>query len=56
MATNGKSGDNHREGAVKERVQVLNPKTGLYVKIDTNTGQFMDNKMDGKPFKGVRRK
>jgi hypothetical protein len=56
MATNGKPGDGHRNGAVKDRSQVLNPKTDLYVKIDNTTGRFMDNKMDGKPFKGVTKK
>ena len=51
MATN--TGDNTRKGAVKKRSQVINPKTGLYVKRDASTGQFMDVKKDGKPFKGV---
>lgn len=55
MATNGKSGDIRRHGAVKERSQVLNPKTEIWTKRDTNTGQFMDGKADGKPFKGVRK-
>ena len=56
MATNGNVGDGHRNGALKNRVQVQNPKTGMYVKINTETGKFMDNKSDGKPFKGVRKK
>ena len=51
MATNPPSGDGHRNGAVKNRSQVQNPKTGLWVKRDKDTGKFMDNKMDGKPFK-----
>lgn len=55
MATNGKSGDNRRHGAVKKRSQTLNTKTGQYVKRDTETGKFMDVKQDGKPFKGVRK-
>lgn len=55
MATNPPAGDNHRNGAVRQRSQVQNPKTGLWVKRDTGTGRFMDNKMDGGPFKGVRR-
>lgn len=55
MATNPPSGDGHRNGAVKDRSQVQNPKTGLWVKRHKDTGQFMDNKMDGKPFKGVRK-
>jgi hypothetical protein len=53
MAKNGKSGDGHRNGAVKERTQVYNPKIERYVKRDKDTGQFMDVKSDDKPFKGV---
>jgi len=53
MATN--TGDDHRIGAVKDRSQVKNPKTGQYVKRDSETGKFMDVKSDGKPFKGVRK-
>ena len=55
MATNPPVGDGHRNGAVRQRSQVQNPKTGLWVKRDKGNGQFMDNKMDGNPFKGVRR-
>lgn len=55
MAKVGKKGDGHREGAVKKRSQVLNPKTKQYVKRDTATGKFLDVKEDGKKFKGVRR-
>ncbi len=54
MAKNGKVGDNHRNGAVKDRSQTLNPKTGLFVKRDTDTGKFMENKTTGGKFKGVR--
>lgn len=53
MAKNGKSGDGHRNGAVKERSQTFNPKTESWVKRDTTNGQFMDGKADSKPFKGV---
>ncbi len=53
MATNGKSGDGHRNGAVKGRTQTHNPKTDQWVKRDSETGKFMDVKNDGKPFKGV---
>lgn len=53
MATNPPKGDNHRNGAVRERSQTLNPLTGLWVKRDKNDGRFMDVKMDGEPFKGV---
>lgn len=55
MATNGKSGDNRRHGAVRKRSQVQNPKTGVWTKRDADTGRFMDGKSDRKPFKGVRR-
>jgi hypothetical protein len=53
MAKNGKSGDGHRNGAVRERSQTYNPKTEQWVKRDANTGKFMDVKQDGTPFKGV---
>lgn len=55
MATNPPKGDDHRFGAVRKRSQVLNKKTKLYVKRNTETGQFMDVKQDGKPFKGIRK-
>lgn len=53
MATNKPFGDNHRNGAVKERSQVFNGKIERFVKRDSETGKFMDVKSDGKPFKGV---
>ena len=53
MATN--SGNNSRVGAVKDRSQVFNPATGHYIKRDTTSGQFLEVKSDGKPFKGVRK-
>ena len=56
MAKNKPYGDNARKGAVKDRSQVHNPKTGLWVKRDAETGKFMDVKTSSpKPFKGVRR-
>ena len=55
MATNPPKGDGHRIGAVRERSQVYNSHTERWVKRDTNTGRFMDQKADDKPFKGVRR-
>lgn len=51
MASN--TGKNHRKGAVKGRSQTVNPKTGLYVKRDTSTGEFIGVKIDGKPSKGI---
>lgn len=53
MAKNGKTGDGHRNGAVKDRSQTFNLKTETWVKRDSDTGRFMDGKSDGKPFKGV---
>jgi hypothetical protein len=53
MATNKPVGDNARKGAVKQRSQVLNTKTNLYVKRDRETGRFMDVKTTGGKFKGV---
>ncbi len=55
MATNPPSGDNHRNGAVKNRSQVHNPVTNQWVKRDSETGRFIDGKKDGTPFKGVRK-
>lgn len=55
MATNPPSGDGHRNGAVRGRTQVFNPKTGLWVKSNSETGRFMADKSDGKPFKGIRK-
>lgn len=55
MATNGKKNDGHREGAVKQRSQTFNPKNDRWIKRDTETGRFMDQKADDKPFKGVRK-
>ena len=53
MAKNGKVGDGHRNGAVKDRSQTYNPKIEQWVKCDADTGRFMDVKQDGTPFKGV---
>jgi hypothetical protein len=51
MAKN--TGEGYRKGSVKDRSQIQNPKTGQWVKRDTETGEFIDVKEDGKPFKGV---
>jgi len=56
MAKNAPTGDGHRIGAVKDRTQVLNPKTGIWTKINSDTGKFMDGKQDKTPFKGVTKK
>lgn len=55
MATNPPK-DGSRKGAVKQRSQVKNPKTGLWVKRDARSGKFMDVKTSStKPFKGVKK-
>lgn len=53
MAKNGTPGDGHRNGAVRDRTQVYNPKTDDWTKRDSDTGRFIDRKSDDKPFKGV---
>lgn len=55
MATNPPTGDNHRQGAVRDRSQTYNPKNDHWVKRDTDTGQFINQKADRNPFKGVRK-
>lgn len=55
MATNPPKGDNKRNGQVKERSQTHNPQNDKWVKRDTETGRFIDQKSDNKPFKGVRK-
>lgn len=55
MATNPPKGDNARKGAVTGRSQVFNPKLGNWTKRDSDTGKFLDQKADDKPFKGVRK-
>lgn len=51
MATN--TGNGFRKGSVTDRTQTHNPKTNTWVKRDTDTGKFIDQKKDGTPFKGV---
>lgn len=55
MAKNAPYGDGCHKGAVTGRSQTYNPKTDAYVKRDTSTGRFMDQKADDKPFKGIRK-
>lgn len=55
MAKNNPYGDNHRHGQVSGRSQVFNNKIKRYIKRDTETGRFMNQKDDGKPYKGVRK-
>jgi hypothetical protein len=55
MAKNPPYGDNHRQGAVKDRSQVYNPQNDTWTKRNADDGRFMDQKADNKPFKGVRK-
>ena len=55
MAKNKPYGDNARKGAVRNRSQIKNPRTGQWIKRDSDTGRFMDVKQDGTKWKGVRR-
>ena len=52
MATNTKHG--YRIGAIKGRSQVYDPQNDEYIKREKETGHFVDQKHDHKPFKGVR--
>jgi len=57
MATNPPKGDNHRQGAVKDRSQAYNPHTKRWTKIDEGTHLFMAMMAKkNTPFKGVRKK
>ncbi len=51
MAKN--TGDGYRKGSVNDRYQIQNPKTGLYSKVNLDTGKIMDTKTSGGKFKGV---
>ena len=55
MATNPPTGDGRRQGAVRNRSQAYNPKSDRWTKRDKTTGRWIDQKSDGKPFKGVRK-
>jgi hypothetical protein len=50
MAKN--TGRSSRVGAVRQRSQTYNPRTATWAKRGPN-GRFLDQKADGKPFKGV---
>ena len=52
MATN--TGKGYRRGEVRNRSQFQTP-SGDWAKRDTESGQIMDQKQDGEPFKGVRK-
>ncbi len=50
MAKN--TGKGHRIGSVNDRTQTQAP-SGNWVKRDSDTGRFIDQKQNGEPFKGV---
>lgn len=53
MAKNGPSGGG-RKGSVDNRSQFKHPTSGNWVKRDTTTGRFLDQKTSAPtPFKGV---
>jgi len=45
-----------RVGAVRDRIQVLNPVTRRWLKLDTKTGKIVAQKKDSVPYKGIRKK
>ena len=45
-----------RKGAVKGRIQALNPKTGKWIKIDRKTSKIISHKKTLGPYKGVTKK
>lgn len=52
MAKN--TGEGFRRGSVDDRTQFRGP-IGHWIKRDTDTGRFMDQKSGSSPFKGVAR-
>ena len=55
VAKNPLSGDGHRHGQVTDRSQAYNPHNDRWVKRDTDTGRFIDQKADPQFFKNVTR-
>lgn len=53
MARN--TGQDYRQGAVKDRSQSYNPKNDRWTKRDSDSGRFIDQKSDSDRFKGVSR-
>jgi hypothetical protein len=50
MVTNPPRGDGHRQGAVREQSQAYDPKSKRWVKRDSETDKFMDQKADRNQF------
>ncbi|MFN2563537.1 MAG: hypothetical protein ABR499_00830 [Gemmatimonadaceae bacterium] len=40
---------------MRDRSPTFNPKNDTWLKRDTDTGESVDQKKDGKPFNGVRK-
>ena len=55
MVKNAPYGDNSRKGQVTGRSQTYNPQNDRWVKRDTDTERFTDQKSNNEPFKGVRK-
>ncbi len=49
------TGHNYRKGEVTDRSQVFNPHSSTWVKRNHDNGQFMGQKENGKPYKGIRK-
>jgi hypothetical protein len=45
--------DTARDGTAKDRVQIKNPITGRWIKVDTSTGRIIDEKRSEGPYKGI---
>jgi len=54
MAKRDKSGK--LKGSISKRIQVLNPVTKRYVKIDTDRGRIIEHKKSPGPYKNIRKK
>jgi len=54
MAKRDRSGK--LRGPISKRVQVLNPVTKRYVKIDTDRGRIIDHKKSPGPYKHIRKR
>lgn len=54
MATRNNEGK--LQGTISHRVQVMNPITERWVKIDTESGRIINHKSTKGPYKSIRRK
>ena len=48
------TGEGARKATAKNRIQMQNPITGTFIKLDTDTGRIVEQKKSPGPFKGVR--